>query len=158
MGKWSKRIPYSQAQTSLNNCLDLSKSMTFTNLNMSPELCATIGTFCLYLFNHPDSLILHFSNSRHFVRFASLLLRPPRLDVPPFVARCRQGRSDARDLSSERWNIGRERFPGNSANMASLSTPLRNFYMSQIYDMEPTALFPLRRNLTTIMKLNSVCH
>ena len=43
----------------------------------------------------------------------------PRLDVPTFAARCLHVRNDARDLSSERWNYGRERLSGNFAYMAS---------------------------------------
>jgi hypothetical protein len=70
---------------------------------------------------------------------------PPRLDVPTFAARCLHVRNDARDPSSERWNYGRERLSGNIAYMTSLFTPLGIFYMPQIYDMEPTALLPLRR-------------
>ena len=33
---------------------------------------------------------------------------PPPLDIPTFAARCLYVRNDARDLSSERWNCGRE--------------------------------------------------
>jgi len=38
---------------------DLSSSVTFTNLNLPPEQWAVVRTFCLYLFDYPDSLILH---------------------------------------------------------------------------------------------------
>jgi hypothetical protein len=70
---------------------------------------------------------------------------PRVLDVPTFAARCLHIRNDARDLSNERWNYGRERLSGNFAYMASLFTPLGIFYMPQIYDMGPTALLHLRR-------------
>ena len=36
---------------------------------------------------------------------------PPPLDVPIFAARCLYVRNDERDLSSERWNCGREICP-----------------------------------------------
>jgi hypothetical protein len=62
---------------------------------------------------------------------------PPSLDVPTFAARYLHVRNDARDLSSESWNNGRERLSGNFAYMASLFTPLGIFYMPQIYDMGP---------------------
>jgi len=71
-------------------------------------------------------------------------LTPP-LDFPTFAARCLHVRNDARDPSSERWNYGQESLGGNFAYMASLFTPLGIFYVSQIYDMGPTVLFPLRR-------------
>ena len=41
---------------------------------------------------------------------------PLPLDVPTFVARCLQVHNDARDLSSGRWNRGRE-MSGNFAEM-----------------------------------------
>jgi len=44
------------------------------------------------------------------------------------------------DPSSESWKVS-----GNFAYMASIFTPLGIFYMPQTYDMEPTALLPLRR-------------
>ena len=45
---------------------------------------------------------------------------PPRLDVSTFTARCLHVRNDARDPSSEKWNYGRKRLPGNFAYMASI--------------------------------------
>ena len=36
---------------------------------------------------------------------------PPPLDIPTFAARCLYVRNDARDLSNERWNCGREICP-----------------------------------------------
>jgi hypothetical protein len=59
---------------------------------------------------------------------------PARLDVPTFAARCLHVRNDARDLSSERWNYGRERLSGNFAYIASLFTPLGIFYKSMKWD------------------------
>jgi hypothetical protein len=70
---------------------------------------------------------------------------PPPLDVPTFAARRLHFRNDARDPSSERWNYWRERLSGNFVYKASLFMLLGIFYMSQIYDMGPTALLPLRR-------------
>ena len=70
---------------------------------------------------------------------------PRPLEVPTFAAKCLHVCNDARDPSSERWNYGRERLPGNSAYIASLFTPLGIFYMPQMYDMGPMALLPLRR-------------
>jgi hypothetical protein len=68
----------------------------------------------------------------------------PPLDVPTFVARCLHVHNDARGPSSKRWNCGREMLSGNFAKMLT-SIPLGIFYMSQIYDMGPMALLPLRR-------------
>ena len=45
----------------------------------------------------------------------SLQLLPPPLDVPTFATRCLYVHKDARDPSRERWNCGREVFPGNFA-------------------------------------------
>jgi hypothetical protein len=69
---------------------------------------------------------------------------PPRLDFPTFAARCLHVLNDVSDPSNEMWNYGRE-MSGNFAYMTSLFTPLGIFYMSQIYDMGPTALLPIRR-------------
>jgi hypothetical protein len=48
--------------------------------------------------------------------------------------------NDARDPISERWNYGREM----SCNFADMTSQFI-FYMPQIYDIGPTALFPLQR-------------
>jgi hypothetical protein len=69
---------------------------------------------------------------------------PPRLDVPNFAARCLHVHNDARDPSSERWNYGRECCPVILAKWR-LARHLGIFYMPQIYDMGPTALFPRGR-------------
>jgi hypothetical protein len=71
---------------------------------------------------------------------------PSCLDVPTFAARCLHIFNNVRDPSSERWNSGREMF-GNFAYMTSQFTPLGIFYMSQIYDMGPMAVHPLRRKV-----------
>jgi hypothetical protein len=70
---------------------------------------------------------------------------PPRLDVPTFAAR---------DPSNERWNYGRE-MSGNFAYMTSQFTPLGIFYTPQIYDMERTALLPLRRKAEDFFALKN---
>ena len=49
---------------------------------------------------------------------------PLPLDVPTFFARCLQVHNDARDLSSGRWNRGRE-MSGNFAEM-TIYTPFRD--------------------------------
>jgi hypothetical protein len=59
------------------------------------------------------------------------------LDVPTFAARCLHVPNNANASSSERWNCGRE--------MTPFLRHIKFFYMSQIYDMGPTALLPLRR-------------
>jgi len=61
---------------------------------------------------------------------------PPPLDVP---------RNDARDPSSERWNCGRQRCPVVILPNSDFHVNSGIFHMSQIYDMGPTALLPLRR-------------
>ena len=77
----------------------------------------------------------------------------PPLDVPTFADRCLHVHNDARDPISERWNYERESFSGNFAYMASLFTPLWIFYMSQIYDMGPTAthMYPKIQTLNYIL-------
>jgi hypothetical protein len=55
------------------------------------------------------------------------LLPPPPSDIPTFATRYLHVRNDARDLSSERWNYGRQRLSDNFAYMASLFTPLGIF-------------------------------
>ena len=69
---------------------------------------------------------------------------PPPLDVPTFAGRCLYVRNDVRDPSSERWNCGQERCP---VILPKFRIPrkFRNFYMPQIYDMEPTVYFPSER-------------
>jgi hypothetical protein len=69
---------------------------------------------------------------------------PPRLDVPNFATRCPHVRHDARDPNGGRWNFGREYCPVIFPKWR-LPLLLGIFYMPQIYDMGPTALFPLRR-------------
>jgi hypothetical protein len=43
---------------------------------------------------------------------------------------------------------------GNLAEM-TISTPFRDFYIPQIYDMGPTALFPLRRKAEDFFALKN---
>ena len=69
----------------------------------------------------------------------------PPLDVPTFAARCLHVRNDSRDPSSERWDCGQEIC---SVILPKFRLPRKNleiFYISQIYDIGPTVLLPLRR-------------
>jgi hypothetical protein len=109
------------------------------------DIYALSMVFYLLVFIPWSSLGRNKSPVRQVLRGSLPMLSPRVLDVPTFATRCLHVRYDARDLSSERWNYGRERLSGNFAYMASLFTPLGIFYMPQIYDMGPTALLPLRR-------------
>jgi hypothetical protein len=74
----------------------------------------------------------------------SLPLLSPRLDGPTFATRCLHVGHDARDPSGRRWNCGRECCPVILPKWR-LPRRLGIFYMTQIYDMGPTALLPLWR-------------
>jgi len=69
---------------------------------------------------------------------------PLFFDVPTSTASCLHARNDARDPSSERWNLVGENV---LVILPKWRIPrhLGSFYMPQIYDMGPTALLPLRR-------------
>ena len=68
---------------------------------------------------------------------------PPPLDVPTFAARCLYVRNDVRDPSSKRRKC-REKLSTNFRLNSDFHVNLGIFYMPQIYDMGPTALFPFR--------------
>jgi hypothetical protein len=72
-------------------------------------------------------------------------LLPPVLDVPTVAARCLHVLRDARDPSSERWNLWARIVSDNFAEMPTSTLHLGIFYMPQIYGMGPTGLLPLRR-------------
>jgi hypothetical protein len=67
-----------------------------------------------------------------------------RLDVPTFTTRCLHFRKDARDPSGGRWDCGRECCPVILPKWR-LPHHFGVVYMTQVYDMGRTALFPLRR-------------
>jgi len=69
-------------------------------------------------------------------------LSPLFLDVATSAARCLHARNDARDPSSERWKCVGENCPVILPKWR-LPRHLGIFYLPQIYDMGPTALFPL---------------
>ena len=78
------------------------------------------------------------------LRLIVLSFPPLFLDVPTSTSRCLHARNDARDPSSERWNCVDEKVPVILPKW-QLPRHLGIFYMPQIYNMGPTALFPLRR-------------
>jgi len=70
------------------------------------------------------------------------LLSPLILDVPTFHHQV-PTRPPRRERSQWRkWELWARMLSGNFAEMTT-STPFRDFYMPQIYDMGPTALLPL---------------
>jgi hypothetical protein len=70
---------------------------------------------------------------------------PVCLYVPTVAALCLLVFLDARDPSSERWNLWAGMLSENFAQMPTSTLNLGIFYVPQIYDMGPTALLPLRR-------------
>ena len=68
---------------------------------------------------------------------------PPTLNVPTFTATCLHVRKDARDSNSKRWNLARE-IVRKFCLLSDFHVNLWIFYISQIYDVAPMALLPLR--------------